>query len=138
MCELKVCSANRKLIFSFIFGLASSDGEAIGAVQEDFGGNPVALESQSDNVALVRKNVLFTLALFATQCGAGLIIEGAVAELRESRKRRMNGKRTEKKEDYLYVDDSRGRLFSPFPLSPSPSAFYEQNTGLLKLSHDTV
>ena len=39
----------------------------------------------------------------------------------------MNGKGTEK-EDYIYVDDSRRRLSSPFSLSPSPSAFYEQNT----------
>ena len=39
-------SANRKLIFGFIFGSASSDGEATGDVQEDFGGNPVAPESQ--------------------------------------------------------------------------------------------
>ena len=44
MCEPKVCSANRKLIFGFIFGSASSDDEATGDVPEDFGGNPVALE----------------------------------------------------------------------------------------------
>ena len=84
MCEpkvCKVCSANRKLIFGFTFGSASSDGEATGDVQEDFGGNPVALESQSDKVALARKNVFFTLACFARQCGAGLIINGAAAEL---------------------------------------------------------
>ena len=43
MCEPKVCSANRKLIFGFIFGSATSDGEATGDVQEYFGGNPVAL-----------------------------------------------------------------------------------------------
>ena len=47
MCEPKVCSANRKLIFGFIFGSASSDGEATGDFQEDFSGNPAALESQS-------------------------------------------------------------------------------------------
>ena len=64
MCEPKVCSANRKLIFGFMFGLASSDGEATGDVQEDFGGNPVALESQSDKVALARKNVFINLACF--------------------------------------------------------------------------
>ena len=41
--------------------------------------------------------------------GAGLIINEAAAELfftRESRKRRVNGKGTEEKENYLYVDDS--------------------------------
>ena len=112
MCEPKVCSANRKLIFGFIFGSASSDGEATGDFQEDFGGNPVALESQSDKVVLARKNVFFfffTLACFARQCGAGLIINEAAAELfytRESRKRRVNGKGIKEKEDYLYVDDS--------------------------------
>ena len=34
----------QKIDFGFIFGSASSDGEATGDVQEDFGGNPVALE----------------------------------------------------------------------------------------------
>ena len=34
--------------------------EATGDVQEDFGGNSVALESQSDKVAFGRKNVFFT------------------------------------------------------------------------------
>ena len=111
MCEPKVCSANRKLIFGFIFGSASSDGEATGDFQEDFGGNPVALESQSDKVVLARKKVFlfFTLACFARQCGEGLIINEAAAELfytRESRKRRLNGKVIKEKEDYLYVDDS--------------------------------
>ena len=111
MCKPKVCSANRKLIFGFFFGLTSSDGEATGDVQGDFGGNPVALESQSDKVALARKNVFFTLACFARQCEAGLIIKEAAVELiytRESRKRRVNGKGTctEEKEDCLYVDDS--------------------------------
>ena len=51
----------------------------------------------------------FTLACFARQCGAGLIINEAAAELfytRESRKRRVYGKGTKEKEDYLYVDDS--------------------------------
>ena len=40
---------------------------------------------------------------------AGLIIDEAAAELfytRESTKRRVNGKGSEEKEDYLYVDDS--------------------------------
>ena len=72
MCEPKVCSANRKLIFGFIFGSASSDGEATGDFQEDFGGNPVALESQSGLGE--EERLLFTLACFARQCGAGLII----------------------------------------------------------------
>ena len=105
--EPKVRSANRKLIFGFIFGSANSDGEAAGDVQEDFGGNAVALESQSDKVALARKNVFFTLACFARQCVAGLIINEAAAlpaglfYTRESRKRRrVNGKGTEEKEDY--------------------------------------
>ena len=79
--------------------------------QEDFGGNPVALESQSDKVVLARKNVFFffTLASFARQCGAELIINEAAAELfytRESGNRRVNGKGTKEKEEYLYVDDS--------------------------------
>ena len=67
MCKPKVCSANRKLIFGLIFGSAGSDGEATVDVQEDFGGNPVALESQSYKVtvALARKNVFFTLACLA-------------------------------------------------------------------------
>ena len=69
MCQPKVCSANRKLIFGFIFDSASSDGEATRDVQEDFGGSPVALESQSDKVTLARKNVFFPLACFARQCG---------------------------------------------------------------------
>ena len=34
--------------------------ETTGDVQEDFGGSSVALESQSDKVALVRKNICFT------------------------------------------------------------------------------
>ena len=67
MCEPKVCSANRKLIF----GSASSDGEATGDFQEDFGGNPVALESQSDKVVLARKNVFFFLPWLALQGSAG-------------------------------------------------------------------
>ena len=89
--------------------MTSSDGEATGDVQEDHGGNPVALESQSDKVALARKNVFFTLACFARQCEAGLTIKEAAIELiytREGRKRRVNGKGTEEKEDYLFVDDS--------------------------------
>ena len=47
-----------------------------GDVREDFGWkwNHVALQSQSDKVALARKNVYFTLACFARQCGAELII----------------------------------------------------------------
>ena len=109
MCEPKVCFANRKLIFGFIFGSASSDGEATGDFQEAFGGNPVALESQSDKVVLARKNVFFfTSSCFARQCGVGLIINEAAAELfytRESRKRRVNGKGTKEKENNLYVDD---------------------------------
>ena len=95
------------MIFGFIFGSASSDGEATGDFQEDFGGNPVALESQSGLGE--EERLLFTLACFARQCGAGLIINEAAAELfytRESRKRRVNGKGTKEKEDYLYVDDS--------------------------------
>ena len=40
-CEPKVCSVNRKLIFGFTFGLASSDGEATGDVEEDYGGTIV-------------------------------------------------------------------------------------------------
>ena len=109
MCEPKVCSANRKLIFGFVFDSASSDGEATRDVQEDFGGSPVALESQSDKVTLARKNVFFYLGLLCKAVRAGLIIDEAAAELfytRESRKRRVNGKGSEEKEDYLYVDDS--------------------------------
>ena len=72
MCKPKVCSANRKLIFGFIFGSASSDGEATGDFKEDFGGNPVALESQSDKVVLARKNVFFFfLPWLALQGSAG-------------------------------------------------------------------
>ena len=107
MCEPKVCSANRKLIFGFNFGSASSDGEATGDFQEAFGGDPVALESQSDLGE--EERLFFTLSCFARQCGAGLIINEAAAELfytRESRKRRVNGKGTREKEDNLYVDDS--------------------------------
>ena len=55
------------------------------------------------------ERLFFTLACFARQCGAGLIINEAAAALfytRESRKRRVNGKGTKEKEDYLYVDDS--------------------------------
>ena len=120
MCEPKVCSANRKLIFGFIFGSASSDGEVTGDFQEDFGGNPVALQSQSDKVVLARKNVFFFYLVLL--CGAGLVINEAAAELfytrAESRKRRVNGKGTKEKEDNLYVDDSCRRLSSPrsFPL----------------------
>ena len=130
MCEPKVCSAHRKLILGFIFGSASSNGEATGDFQEDFGGDPVALESQIDKVVLARKNIFCTLACFARQCGAGLIINKGAAEVfytRGSRKRRVNGKWTEEKEDYLYFD-SRRRVSSPLSLSPSPSAFYKQNT----------
>ena len=52
-----------------------------GDFQEDFGGNPVALESQSGKVVLARKKRLFffTLACFARKCGAGLIINEAAA-----------------------------------------------------------
>ena len=56
-----------------------------------------------------RTSFFFYLGLFARQCGAGLIINEAAAELfytRESRERRVNGKGTKEKEDYLYVDDS--------------------------------
>ena len=70
MCEPKVSSANRKLIFGFIFGSASSDGEATGDFQ-DFGGNPVALESQSDKVVLARKNVSFHLGLLCKAVRGG-------------------------------------------------------------------
>ena len=67
LCEPKVCSANRKLIFDFIFGSASSDGEATGDVQEDFGGNPVALEWQS---GLGEEERLYLgLLCKADQCG---------------------------------------------------------------------
>ena len=140
MCEPKVCSANRNLIFGFIFGSASSDGEATGDVQEDFGGNPVALESQSEKVALARNfgTSFFTLACFARQCGAGLIVNEAAAELfytRESRKRTVNGKGTKEKEDYLYVDDWWHRLSSPLSLSSSPST--STNKIQFRLSHDT-
>ena len=71
------------MIFGLIFGSAGSDGEATGDVREDFGGNLVALESQSYKVtvALARKNVFFTLACLARQCGVGLIIDGAAAEV---------------------------------------------------------
>ena len=71
MCEPKVCFANRKLIFGFIFDSASSDGEATGDFQEDFGGNPVALESQSDKVVLARKNVSFYLGLLCKAVRGG-------------------------------------------------------------------
>ena len=57
------------MIFGFIFDSASSDGEATGDVQEDFGGNPVASSHKSDKVTLARKNVFLTLASFARQCG---------------------------------------------------------------------
>ena len=67
MCEPKVCSANRKLIFGFIFDSASSDGEATRDVQVDFGGSPVALESQSDLGE--EERLFFTLSCFARQCG---------------------------------------------------------------------
>ena len=70
MCQPKVCSANRKLIFGFIFDSASSDSEATRDVQEDFGGSPVALESQSDKVTLARKKVFF-LPWLALQGSAG-------------------------------------------------------------------
>ena len=138
MCEPKVCSANRRLIFGFIFGLASSDGEATGTFKKILAETLLlALESQSDKVVLARKNgfffFFFTLACCARQCGAGLIINEAAAELfytRESRKRRVNWEGTiaKEKEDYLYFDDSWRRLSSPLSISPSPSAFYEQNT----------
>ena len=106
MCEAKVCSANRKLIFGFIFGLATSDATMVKRlvdVQEDFGGNPVTLQSQRDKVALARKNVFFTLACFARQCGAGLMINEAAAELFYTRETRVksgagNGKGTEEKD----------------------------------------
>ena len=140
MCEPKVCSANRKLIFGFIFGSASSVGEATGDFLEDFGGNPVARVTKWQSGFGEEECLFFTLACFARQCRAGLIINEAAAELfytRESRERRVNGKGTKEKEDYLYVDDSWRLLSSPLSLSPSPSAFCEQNT-LFRLSHDTV
>ena len=104
MFEPKVCSANRKLILGFIFDSASSDGEATRDVQEEFGGGPVAVESQSDKVTLARKNVFIYLGLLSKAARAGLIIDEAAAELyytRESKKRRVNGKGSEEKEDYL-------------------------------------
>ena len=80
--------------------------------------------------ALARKNVFFALPCFARQCGAGLIINGAAAAelfyMRESRKRRVNGKGTEEKEDYLNADDSWRRLSSPLSFSRSPCASDEQ------------
>ena len=101
------------------------------------------------------ERLFFTLACFARQCGVGLIINEAAAELfytRESRKRRVNGKGTKEKEDYLYVDDSWRRLSSPLSLSLSPVVFLllfpspfhpllSTNTILVhffRLSHDTV
>ena len=105
MCEPKVCSANRKLIFGLIFDSASSDGEATRDVQEDFGGSPVALESQSDKVTLARKIVFFFyLGLLCKAVRAGLVIDEAAAELfytRSRRKRMVYGKGSEEKEDYL-------------------------------------
>ena len=111
MCEPKVCSANRKLIFGFIFDSASSDGEVTGDVQEDFGGIPVALglESQSDKVTLARKNVFFYLGLLCKAGRGGTDNRRGSSRTvltRESRKRRVNGKGSEEKEHYLYVDDS--------------------------------
>ena len=56
-----------------------------------------------------RTSFFLTLACFAKQCRAGPIINEAAAELfctRESRKRRVSGKGTKEKEDYLYVDDA--------------------------------
>ena len=105
MCEPKVCSANRKLIFGFIFGSASSDGEATGDFQEDFGGNPVAFESQSDKVVLARKNVSFYLGLLCKAVRGGTDNRGSSRTvLHEGEwKRRVNGKGTKEKEDYLYV-----------------------------------
>ena len=79
----------------------------------------------------------FTLACFARQGGAGLIINEVATELfytRESRKREagVNGKGTNEKEDYLYVDDSWRRLLSLcfLPVRTKYTFF--------RLSHDTV
>ena len=61
MCEPKVCSANRKLIFGFIFGSAIADGErSHWGRSRRFNGSAAALETRSDKVALARKNVFFT------------------------------------------------------------------------------
>ena len=91
MCEPKVCSANRKLIFGFTFGSASSDGEATGDFQEDFGGNPVALESQSDKVVLARKNVSFYLGFLCKTVRGRTVINEAAAELFYMRESRSEG-----------------------------------------------
>ena len=107
----------------------------------------------SDKVALAslpwRGRTSFLPKLgFARQCGAGLIINQAAAELfytRESRKRMVNGKGTEEKEDYpLRWWLAWRRLSFLLPPPPPPRftlcVFYEQkkkNT-FFRLSHGTV
>ena len=71
----------------------------------------------------MRKNVFFTVACFARQCGAGLIIIEAAAELfytRESRKRRVNGRgqRRRKTTFMLMTRDVVFLLLFPSPLHP--------------------
>ena len=84
----------------------------------------------------------FTLACFARQCGAGLIINEAAADLfytRESRKRRVNGKGTKEKEDTttftLMIRDVVFLLLFPFPLHRLLST---NKIHFFRLSHDTV
>ena len=89
------------------------------------------LSLSSHKVALVRKNVFFALACFARQCGAGMIINEAAAEVfykRESRKRRVDGKEQRRRKNTFTLmtrDVVFVLLFSPSLLHPL-------------LSHDTV
>ena len=53
----------QKIDFRFHFRFGQFSGDATGDFQEDCGGNPVSLESQSDKLALAEEERLFYLGL---------------------------------------------------------------------------
>ena len=60
----------QKIDFRFHFRFGQFSGDATGDVQ-DFGGNPVSLESQSDKVALAEEERLFYFGLLCKAVRGG-------------------------------------------------------------------
>ena len=151
MCEPKVCSANRKLIFGFIFGSASWFGQFRWRIDwwrsRRFWRKPCCsrLEPQSDQVALTRKNVCFILACFATLRGGTYNQRGSSRSNCFTRGRveseGWNGKgspgqRRRKTTFTLMTLDVVFLLLFPSPLHPLLST--NKIHFFFRLSHDTV
>ena len=118
-------SANRKLIFSFIFGSASSDGKATGDVQEDFGGNPVAPESQMTRLPWWERTSFFYRGLLCKAVRGGTDHQltrqqqNCFTRGREESEGWMGrGQRRRKTTFTLMTRDVVFLLFRPSPLPP--------------------